>query len=196
MATQCVCPPTAELPDLGNSDCDVKLDLIVKIQLARAAGGSYADITDETELDNRLGATVATKVVLTPNFADTDIPGTEIILTGQNDNTSPFGEGFRVGETSTTFTATFANLDPAIKDQLKAYECYTDLVIAMYDAKGKVISLGNDLIPISNFFVGSRQFGGRTEKDLYTFNFTLPLEWDNGLTVNALTYDIFSKVNS
>lgn len=195
MSTQCVCPPGV-LPSLTNPDCEVKLDLLVRMIIGQTSGDPFTDITTEAGIDLRLNAVDNTKAQFTPLFADTDIPGTEIILTAQNDNTSPFGEGFRTGETSTTFTATFANLDPAIKDELKAFECFFDLGVAFYDAKGRVVSLGNNLIPIDNFFIGTRQFGGRTEKDLYTVNFTLPLEWDQGLTVQTPTdYDGLTKQN-
>lgn len=196
MSVACTCPPAAELPDLGNQDCVVKIDLVNKIVIIRDAGKTFVDITDETEFDLALAKVTDEKPVILPFISGTEVTPSEIIQTAKDDNTSPNGQGFRVGETSSTFTAMLDNLDPTIKDEIKALECYSDLNVIMYDAKGQVISLGNDAIQIRNLFVGTKGLGGRTDTDKNIIKFDLLPCWDGSLTVQANGFDINTKLNA
>lgn len=157
-------------------------------------GGDFTDITDETEFDTRLAAVDATKTVLTPLLSEAEFPFSAIIETGKDDNTSPFGEGYKVGEGSVTVTVLAKNVESSIKDELKALECYTDLAVGIIESGGAIGSIGSTtLIPISNFFVSTKSFGGISETDNVQISFTLRPEWDAGLQKNALTWDIFTK---
>lgn len=187
MPTSCTCPPAAALPSISAQDCPSKAGNITRLLIGRVAGGAFTDIADETEFDTRLAAIDATKTVLTPFISDVEFPTSTIIETAKDDKSSPFGEGFKVGETSVTVTANFKNLDPSIKDEIKSItKCYEDLQIALIDSNDVIWAIGQtDLINISNAFVGTRQFGGIDDTDNYSLSFTLRPEWDFGLQENA-----------
>ena len=195
MPTQCTCPPADAIPDISAQDCPSKAGNITRLVIGREAGGDFTDITDETEFDTRLAAVDATKIVLTPFLSDVEFPSSNIIETAKDDKSSPFGEGFRTGETSVTVTANLKNLEPSIKDELVSIvNCYSDLNIALVDSNDKIWAIGSTtLIPISNGFVGTRQFGGIDDTDAYTLSFTLRPEWDLGLLENVPTWSPNAK---
>ena len=134
MSLQCVCPPADALPSQANPTCPEKLGNISRFAIGRTVGGAFVDITDEAEWDTRLAAIDNTKVVFTPLLSETTFPSSAIIETAKDDNTSPFGEGYKVGEGSTTVTSLVKNTESAIKDTLKELECYTDLGIILIDS--------------------------------------------------------------
>ena len=190
----CVCPPAAALPDISLQQCPEKYGNINRFVIGRVSGGDFVDITDETEFDTRLAALDETKIVLTPLLSESEFPFSAIIETAKDDNTSPFGEGYRVGEGSVTVTTLAKNVESSIKDELKELECYQDLAIAIVESGGGIGATGSTtLIPISNYFVSTKSFGGISETDNVQISFTLRPEWDAGLQLNALTWDIFSK---
>lgn len=190
----CVCPPADALPSISAQTCPEKYGNINRLIIGRAAGGDFTDITDELEFDTRLAAVDATKIVLSPLLSEAEFPFSAIIETGKDDNTSPFGEGFKVGEGSVTVTTLMKNVESSIKDEMNALTCYTDLVIGIVESNGGIGAIGSTtLIPISNFFVSTKSFGGISETDNVQVSFTLRPNWDEGLQLNALTWDIFSK---
>jgi len=195
MSLNCVCPPPAALPSQANPTCPEKLGNITRFVIGRAGGGDFVDITDEAEWDTRLAAIDNTKIVFTPLLADTDFPSSAIIESGKDDNTSPFGEGYKLGEGSVTVTTMAKNTESAIKDTLKELECYDDLVLGIVDSNNTTGSIGNALIPISNFFVGTKTFGGIAAVDSFPISFTLKPCWDGGITYNNQTWDVNSKAN-
>jgi hypothetical protein len=184
------------LPSQANPTCPEKLGNITRFAIGRVAGGDFVDITDEAEWDTRIAAVDATKVVFTPLLAETTFPSSAIIESSKDDNTSPFGEGYKLGEGSVTVTSLAKNTEGAIKDTLKALECYSDLAIVIFDSAGSEAATGNTLIPISNFFVGTKTFGGISEVDSFPISFTMKGCWDGGLTINALTWDANAKLNA
>jgi len=190
----CVCPPADALPDISLQQCPEKYGNINRFVIGRVSGGDFTDIADETEFDTRLAAVDATKIVLTPLLSESEFPFSAILETAKDDNTSPFGEGFRTGEGSVTYTGLFKNIESSIKDELKELECYTDLAIAIVESNGGIGAIGQTtLIPISNYFVSTKSFGGIAETDNVQLSFTLRPNWDEGLQLNSLTWDIYSK---
>ena len=133
--------------------------------------------------------------MLSPFLSDVEFTSSNIIETAKDDKSSPFGEGFRTVETSVTVTANLNNLEPSIKDELVSIvNCYSDLNIALVDSNDKIWAIGSTtLIPISNGFVGTRQFGGIDDTDAYTLSFTLRPEWDLGLLENVPTWSPNAK---
>ena len=196
MSLQCACPPADALPSQANPTCPEKLGNITRFAIGRIAGGDFTDITDEAEWDTRIAAVDNSKIVFTPLLSETTFPSSAIIETAKDDNTSPFGEGFKVGEGSATVTALAKNTESAIKDTLKELECYTDLAIVLIDSNSTTGSIGNALIPISNFFVGTKTFGGIAEVDSFPISFTLKPCWDSGITYNDQTFDLNTKANA
>ena len=196
MSVTCTCPPPAALPSVSNQVCDEKYGNITRFIFGRTSD-PFVDVTDETEFDTRLAAAGTNKIVLSPFLSDVEFPSSEIIKTAKDDKSSPFGQGFRVGETSPTVAAMLKNLEATIKDELKGLECYEDLGIMIVDSNGGIGAIGStDFIPISNFFVGTRGFGGIDEVDTYSVNGDLEPCWDQGLQLNAPTWNPNTKQNS
>lgn len=196
MSLQCVCPPADALPSQANPTCPEKLGNIMRFAIGRVVGGAFVDITDEAEWDTRLAAVDNTKVIFTPALSDTDFPSSAILETSKDDNTSPFGEGFKTGEGSVKVTSLAKNTESAIKDDLKELECYTDLAIAIIDSNSTVGSKSGEFFPISNFFVGTKSFNGIAEPDSFSIEFTLRPCWDSGITYDATTWGISTKPNA
>lgn len=190
----CVCPPADALSAISLQDCPEKYGNINRFIIGRVAGGAFTDITDETEFDTRLASITNTKIVLTPLLSETDFPFSAIITEGGDDNTTPFGEALRVGEGSITVTALAKNVESSIKDEMKALECWTDLAVGIVESNGGIGAISNTtLIPISNFFVSTKSFGGISGSDQVQISFTLKPNWDEGLQLNSLSWDIYSK---
>lgn len=190
----CTCPPDAALPSISAQVCPEKYGNINRFIIGRLAGGDFTDITDETEFDTRLAAVDETKIVLTPLLSETDFPFSAILTEGGDDNTTPFGEPLRNGEGSVTVTTIAKNVESSIKDELKALECYTDLALGIIESGGSIGAVGSTtLIPVSNWFVSTKLFGGIAGSDQVQITFTLRPEWDAGLQLNSLSWDIFSK---
>jgi len=192
----CVCPPSDALPTQANPTCPEKLGNILRFAIGRVSGGAFVDITDETEWDTRLAAVDATKIILTPLLSETTFPQSAPIETAKDDNTSPKGEGYLVGEGSVTVTALAKNTESAIKDDLAALRCYDDLAMILIDSNSTVGSLTGELFPISNWFVSSKSFGGISDVDSFQIQFTLEPAWDTGITYDQLSWDITSKDNA
>lgn len=190
----CTCPPNAALTSITAQDCPEKYGNINRFVIGRVVGGAFVDITDETEFDTRLAAVDNTKIVLTPLLSETDFPFSAIIEEGGDDNTTPFGEPIRVGEGSIKVTSLAKNVESTIKDEMKDLECYTDLAIGIIESNGGIGANGSTLlIPISNFFVSTKSFGGISASDNVQISFTLRPNWDAGLQLNSLTWDIYTK---
>jgi len=190
----CTCPPSDAIPSISLQDCPEKYGNINRFVIGRVSGGAFTAITDETEFDTRLAAVDATKIVLTPLLSETDFPFSALISEGGDDNTTPFGEPIRVGEGSITVTSLAKNVESSIKDELKELECYTDLAIGIIESNGGIGAIGaTALIPIANLFVSTKSFGGISASDSVQISFTLRPNWDEGLQLNSLTWDIYSK---
>jgi hypothetical protein len=191
----CVCPPAVAIPDITtNPVCPEKYGNVKRLVVGRVSGGDFTDITDETEFDTRLASVTSTKIVIIPNLSDSNFPSSAAIETGKDDNTSPDGEGFLLGGGSVTVTAIMKNTLGSVVDEVKGLMCYNDLAIAIVENGGAIGAIGTTtLIPISNFFVGTKEFGGLSNTDNVPIQFTLKYGWDYGLVKSPLAWDIFSK---
>jgi hypothetical protein len=151
-------------------------------------------------------ASDVTKIQATPLFSDTEVTPTDTIEVGGDDNTTPDGVPVVVGETSADFSALFKDVPSAVLKQIKGFACESNtgvfliderqavLVQAVYDPTDDSILLGYDPTEISNIFVGSIQFGGRTDQNSSNFKFKLKPAWDDNLTVVALDFSLESLI--
>jgi len=191
-----ICPPPAALTTQVNPTCPEKLGNITRFGIVQIAGGPFVDITDEAEWDLRLAAVDNTKVVFTPLLSDVEMPSSAAIESAKDDKTSPFGEGFLLGEGSVAVTAMVKNTEGTIKDTLKALQGFIGLGVVGFDSNGTEFAIGNVAIPISNWFVSTKSPGGISEVDSFSIAFTFKPCWDKGLTLNSLTWDANTKLNA
>lgn len=163
-------------------------------------------ITSPASWTTLLNAVDVTKIAATPLFSNTEVSATDTIEVGGNDNTTPNGRSVVVGETFAQFSSMFKDVPSYITNQLRSFACESNIgafffdereaaiVEKVYDPEDPSIVIGYNPFPIFSVFIGSIQFGGRTEQNMSNFKFNLDPSWDAELEVLDLGFSISSLI--
>lgn len=203
-----VCVLPAEIGDITASTGKLRLNEIQKIIFQRTRNGTTLnEITIATTNPNLLAtwtalksASDSTKVTISPY-----IDGPESEAGGAREFGGPGetrgGIPIRFGRENTPFSARLMDMQPAIIEDLKTYECEEELSVFFINECGNIIGKTDDLaspttfrgFPIQSFFISDLTMGQYTQPDYYMMQFNLLANWSDGLHVvtpsdfNALT---------
>lgn len=126
----------------------------------------------------------STKVVLSPFIGNPELSsGAKRAFGGDNSTIS--GVELNVGREASQFSAILYEESSDVISILKQYQCETLSVyfVDEYGAIGAILLSDGSYagVPITNFFVGDRDFGGLTDPDSNQVNFTLQPNWSDNL---------------
>lgn len=191
MGLNCGCV-SQELTSLSEVACKSGFGQIQRIifQKRYLDGGSLNKISDEemqyaaTWINLSLAGD-GSKVVLSPFIGNPEL-GSGAKRAFGGDNSTANGVELNVGREAAQFSAAlYEESQEAIKI-LKTFQCET-LSVYLVDEFGNIgairIDGGYTGIPIVNFFVGDKDFGGFTELDSNTINFRLLPNWSDDLVL-------------
>lgn len=200
-----VCPKPTALTAIPDNGCGMKFDQIVRLALQRTQDPASFDgttlITAEANWDTLIAASGNTKIVKTPIFADLVIPSSEAAEEGGNDNSTVGGVPQYLGENPVKVTGVFRNLLSATKLQLDklageslASNGVSQIWIYAFNRHGKLISKGNDGIPIYNFRLGTFGSEGYQQDNKCPFSFWLPADWDASVVMTSLAFNPLTAI--
>lgn len=194
----CSCPVASELPDIPTEACPENLGQIQKLAFQRiySSGSTKNKFTISSANPNLLaswtaltGASDGTKVTISPFIANpTSEAGAPREYGGGNATLG--GIPIILGAEPTTFSCELHSAKQTIVKALKDYMCET-LGVYFIDESGKIIGLADDNssatefypIPVRQFFVGDKTFGGFESVDMNTIQFSMLANWSNELYV-------------
>ena len=199
MSTLCsVCVTPAEIPDISTVTSKVRLNEIQKIIIQRTKDGTTRnEITIATTNPNLLATWTAlkaasdnTKVQVTPY-----IDGPESEAGGPRESGGPGqtrgGIPRRNGRENTPFSARFMDMPQDVIEELKSYECETELSVFLVNECGNIIGKTDDTgtptifygFPIRSFFVSDINMGQYVESDYNALQFNFLPNWSDKLHV-------------
>lgn len=201
MALNCECPLPSALPTVGNSTCAFDIDQVIRIAFQKPQDvAPFADATaiaTQSNWTTLLGATDATKVVVSPFTVGVTIPASEGAFEGGDDNTTVDGLPLYKGENTVTVEGMFKSVAPSIIEQLRELSCFSlsqvgssQLTVFMFNGKNEVLSESDFKgIKINNFRIGSRGTEGYRASDMISFSFNMTGYWDASVDKTALLFD-------
>lgn len=208
MSYLCACPQGAELTDITIPDCIENAGQIQKLIIQRVRDDAGALNTfaipgsDPTLLASwtpLLAAADSTKVVQTPFInAPTSEPGGPREYGGGNATLG--GIPIILGAEPTPFDAQYLRTPQSTIRQIKSLACEA-IGIYFVDEFGRIWLLGDGTdtpanyypVPIYNFFVGDKKFGGLEEPDSNALRFHMKENWSDNLV--AITPSDFDALN-
>jgi hypothetical protein len=199
------CPKPTALTAIPDNDCGMKFDQIVRLALQRRQSTPSFDGTDlitvEATWDALKALTTAEKVVMSPIFAGMVIPPSEGAEEGGNDNSTVNGIPQYLGENPVKVTGEFRNLKSTVKAALDklageslASAGVPQIWVYMFNRGRKVISKGNEGIPIYNFRVSTPGSEGYNQDNKHNFSFWLPADWDKDVVMAELDFDPLTSI--
>jgi len=207
MALNCPCPLDSTLPAVGDSTCAFDIDQVIRLafQLPQDTA-PFVDaeaIATQSNWTTLIGASDATKIIVSPFVSGFTIPSSEGAFEGGDDNTTVDGLPLYKGENTVTMEGMFKSAQPSVIKQLKNLICFaisttgsTNLTMFLLTGKNEVVALDDFKgIPINNFRIGSRGSEGYRASDMVTFSFNMRGDWDNDIDKVALSFDPRSLVN-
>ena len=191
----CSCPKPTALTAIPSFTCGEKFDQIVKMAIQRIQSTASFNGTDKliTALSTwtpLLTASDNTKVIVTPFFAELVIPPSENAEEGGNDNSTVNGIPINLGEQPVKPTGIFRNLPYNVKDALAKIACESvgsygtaQIWAYFFNKDGKIISQGNNGIPLYNWRVSTPGSEGFNQDNKFHFSFWLANNWDTNLAI-------------
>lgn len=208
LALVCSCPQAAAITDIPNDDCVDRIGQIQKIIFQRTLSGTTVNtITVATTNPNTLStwtnleaAADSTRVQFSPKIYNPQFTVGEKIEDGSG-NEVVDRIPINVGRDRTTFTFEFVDIDQAIADAIKDYECERNLGVFFINQFKEIISKSTDSgttiqpFPVSSFFMSDKQIGGSDNADRNFASFSLPPDWSDDINVTTgLTFDPFLEL--
>jgi hypothetical protein len=213
------CPLPAALTPIPGVTCNFNFDQIVKSAFQRrqpAAPGPFTTLAAIQTLANWTtfkAAVDSTKVVTTPIFTNTEIPPSEPLTQGGNDNTTFAGIREYNGEGSVTATAQFKGLPPAVKRamDLLSQESLASAVgvsnltwypinwVGILFAENPVDGAGASTtiyrgIPVYNFRVSSPGGGQLNSKNITNVSWDLAPNWADYIAAIKPAFDPLTEI--
>lgn len=193
-----VCVLPAEIPDIAASTGKVRLNEIQKIIFQRTKDGTTLnEITIASTNPNLLATWTAlkaasdnTKVTVSPYI---DAPESE--AGGPREFGGPGetrgGIPIRFGRENTPFSARLMDMQTAIIEDLKSYECEEELSVFFINECGNIIGKNDDNaspttfrgFPIRSFFISDLNMGQYSAPDYYMIQFNLLPNWSDNLHI-------------
>lgn len=197
----CSCPVSAKGEAIPANTCKTNIGQIQRIYLVRA-GNVIWDITtpannipaaiasdDITAVDGwntlftAIDSTFVTKSPLVGG--DSAITAGTAITNGGGDNSTLNGEVQYNGVNPAEFATRFDSLDADQIAAFRAWMCENDIEVYLVNNAGKVFckKVGDLVtgIPITNFFLGSKNNTGFSSRDSNLLNFQVPADYDETL---------------
>ena len=207
MALNCSCPLESTLPTVGDSTCTFDIDQVIRLafQLPQDAA-PFADgtaIATQSNWTTLIGASDATKIIVSPFISGFTIPSSEGAFEGGDDNSTVDGLPLYKGENTVTMEGMFKSAQPSVIKQLKNLVCFaisttgsSNLTVFMLTGKNEVVSMDDFKgITINNLRFGSRGSEGYRTSDMVPFSFNMKGDWDNDIDKTTLLFDPRSLVN-
>lgn len=189
------CPLPDALTDITPITCAENLGQIQKIVLQRPQTTVPFPTQDATiggaaviaSWDVYKAAVDSTKVVTTPFFEAYEVPGSEAILEGGDDNTTLDGAPILVGATTPRAEGMFRGLPAEVLKELKA-NCEANMTVYFINEFGKVIGTSIDGItfegiPVTSLFIGDPAIAGKNTNDKTSFGHSLRYGWRDNLAI-------------
>ncbi len=196
----CACPKPSALTAITAVSCAFKIDQTVRLAFVRNHTASLFPVSSNaiTALASwtaNKALTNSNKHIISPLFSNPQLPQSEALEEGGNDNTTVNGIPLYMGEGFVKFTGQFRNLEPAIADQLRLLSCESEASAAgaallgayFINRAGNIFHKldGDDEplpIEIYNFRTSSRGTEGFAKDDILNFSFYMDGNWDSGLS--------------
>lgn len=190
MGLNCGCK--GALPTLPTVLCTAGFGQIQRIVFQRRFddNGEVNKITPEqmSQAATWISLSVAedsTKIVLSPFIGNPEL-GSGAKRAFGGDNSTVNGIELNMGREAAQFSAVLYEESQDLISCLKEYMCET-LGVYLVDEYGNIAATtyGDDFaaIPITNLFIGDKDFGGLTEPDANSINFSLKPNWSDKLVM-------------
>jgi len=190
MGLNCGC--NGALPTLPTVLCTAGFGQIQRIVFQRRFddNGEVNKITPEqmSQAATWISLSVAedsTKIVLSPFIGNPEL-GSGAKRAFGGDNSTVNGIELNMGREAAQFSAVLYEESQDLISCLKEYMCET-LGVYLVDEYGNIAATtyGDDFaaIPITNLFIGDKDFGGLTEPDSNSINFSLKPNWSDKLVM-------------
>lgn len=192
MLAFCTCPLPTSIGAIPAFTCGEDFGQIQKIYFQRRqASAPFADVTAAGTLANWtafFAASDATKVVATPFFDSFQIPGSEAITEGGDDNTTLDGTPVVIGATNPRATGSFRSLPGSIFAALQLLNCEPNLTAYFINEFEKIIGYSANGTTVegftsTNFFIGDKSILGKNTQDKYAFGFGMRSGWASKVKV-------------
>lgn len=126
----------------------------------------------------------STKVVISPFIGNPEL-GSGAKRAFGGDNSTVNGVELNVGREASQFSAILYEESSDVVNALKSFQCET-LSVYFVDEFGAIGAIqldggGYTGVPITNFFVGDRNFGGLIDPDSNQLNFSMLPNWSDNL---------------
>jgi hypothetical protein len=139
----CACP-VGDLPATSLQDCGVSFGQIVRFAVQKAVGanpfdGAVTFITSQADWTTALSAVGDDKLVLSPIFAGTTLTDGAMNVSGENDNSTPFGAGVKTNHNNTVLAGEFLELTvDNMQSLLEILNCNDSLKFYLVNDAGQV----------------------------------------------------------
>lgn len=200
------CPLPLELTTVPASDCPVDFGQVVRALLMRpqvaaifapAVTTPFLPIVTSAALTTILAGIANAKGILTPLFSGLVFPETEIIIEGENDNSTLFGAGDVVGGNVVRVKPMFTSLSSDQALALAKLNGEPRLEIVYFNEYNQAILKKNGHgFEIYNPAMSDVMSEGKNKKNKTPFGYTKRFGWSEGYTVVDLPFNVLNTVQA
>jgi len=199
------CPPGATLSGIAATDCPIKWDQIQKLAFGRKASTRFPNagaFLSEAHWTSLLTALTDAKIVMTPYISGLDIPASEAITQGGNDNTTIDGVREMMGGQSIIVPFMLKNVSAATANELRLIAAETMIQPGVSNIQAYFLATDNNVIydegvtgndfngfTVLNLFVPDIASAGLNTNTMYNCSFELRFGWSQYWALQQLPFN-------
>lgn len=199
------CPIPTTISGIAATNCPIKWDQVQKLAFGRKDStrfGSESDFLFEAYWQGLLSATDDSKIVTTPYIAGFDIPASEPVAQGGNDNTTLNGVREIMGGQFITVPFMLKNVSAQTANELRLLASETMVQPGVSNLQAYFFATNNNVIydegasganfdgfTIYNLFVPDIASAGLNTNTMYNITFDLAFGWSQYWAIQQMAWN-------